>query len=134
MLSAADRGLGGAFNTVSRRGQATMGSLLEAARDVTGSRARLVWAPPEVIEAAGIQGWIELPVWVPPDGEDASVHDIDVSAVYAAGLSCRPVEETVADTWKWLQDENWQPTPRPGRPQHGLSPDVEQEVLARLAG
>jgi 2'-hydroxyisoflavone reductase len=134
MLTAADRGLGGAFNTVSQRGQATMGSLLEAARNVTGSRARLVWAPPEVIEAAGIQPWIELPVWVPPDGEDASVHDVDVSAVYAAGLACRPVEETVADTWKWLQDENWQPTARPGRPQHGLSPDVEQKVLASLAG
>jgi 2'-hydroxyisoflavone reductase len=134
MLLAAGRGLGGAFNTVSRRGQATMGSLLEAARDVTGSHARLVWVPPQVIEAAGIQPWIELPVWVPPDGEDASVHDIDVSAVYAAGLACRPVTETVADTWRWLQDEGWQPTPRPGRPQHGLSPDVEQKVLASQAG
>jgi 2'-hydroxyisoflavone reductase len=134
MLSAADRGLGGAFNTVSRRGQATMGSLLEAAREVTGARATLIWAPPEVIVAAGIQGWTELPVWVPPDSEDASVHDADVSAVYAAGLACRPVGETVADTWRWLQEENWQPQPRPGRPQHGLNPEVERKVLASLAG
>jgi 2'-hydroxyisoflavone reductase len=133
MLSAADRGLGGAFNTVSRRGQATMGSLLEAARDVTGSRATLVWVPPEVIEAAGIQPWIELPVWVPPDGEDASVHDIDVSAVYAAGLTCRPVHQTVADTWRWLQDEG-DPPSRSGRPAHGLDPDTERRVLASLGG
>jgi 2'-hydroxyisoflavone reductase len=133
MLSAADRGLGGPFNTVSRRGQATMGSLLEAARDVTGSRATLVWAPPEVIMAAGIQPWIELPVWVPPEGEDASVHDSDVSAVYAAGLTCRPVTETIADTWRWLQEEGY-PQPRPGLPEHGLSPDVEQRVLAGLTG
>jgi 2'-hydroxyisoflavone reductase len=134
MLDSADRGRAGAYNTVSRRGQATMGSLLETARDVTGSGANLVWAPPEVIVAAGIQGWIELPVWVPPEGEDASVHDIDVSAIYATGLACRPVEETVADTWRWLQEENWQPTPRPGRPEHGLNPDVERKVLASLAG
>jgi 2'-hydroxyisoflavone reductase len=133
MLTAADRGLGGAFNTVSRRGQATMGSLLEAGRDVTGSRATLVWVPPEVIEAAGIQPWTELPVWVPPDGEDASVHDIDVSAAYAAGLTCRPVEETVADTWRWLQDEG-DPPVRPGRPAHGLSPETERRVLASLGG
>jgi nucleoside-diphosphate-sugar epimerase len=133
MLEAADRSLVGAFNTVSRRGQATMGSLLEAARDVTGSGARLVWAPPEVIEAAGIQPWIELPVWVPPDGEDASVHDIDVSAVYAAGLACRPVEETVADTWRWLRDEGY-PQPAPGRPGHGLDPETERRVLASLPG
>jgi 2'-hydroxyisoflavone reductase len=133
LLSAADRGLGGVFNTVSRRGQATMGSLLEAGREVTGSRARLVWVPPEVIEAAGIQPWIELPVWVPPDGEDASVHDIDVSAAYAAGLACRPARQTVADTWRWLQDEG-DPPSSPGRPAHGLSPDTERRVLAGLGG
>jgi 2'-hydroxyisoflavone reductase len=133
MLSAAERGTGGAFNAVSRRGHATMASLLEAARDVTGSRATLVWAPPEVIEAAGIQGWIELPVWVPPDGADASVHDTDVSAIHAAGLVCRPVGETVADTWRWLQQEG-EPEPQPWSLRHGLDPDVERRVLASLTG
>ena len=133
LLHAADAAISGVFNTVSQPGHATMASLLEAARDVTGSRATLVWVPPEAIEAAGIQPWIELPVWVPPDGEDASVHDIDVSAVYAAGLTCRPVRETVADTWRWLQDEG-DPPSRSGRPAHGLDPDTERRVLASLGG
>jgi 2'-hydroxyisoflavone reductase len=133
MLSAADRGLGGAFNTVSRRGHATMATLLEAAREVTGSRATLVWVSPEVIEAAGIEPWIELPVWVPPSGEYVGIHDSDVSAAYAAGLTCRPVSQTVADTWRWLQAEG-DPPPRPGLPVHGLSPDTERRVLAGLGG
>jgi len=133
MLSAADRGLGGTFNTVSRRGHATMATLLEAAREVTGSRATLVWVPPEVIEAAGIEPWIELPVWVPPYGEYVGIHDSDVSAAYAAGLTCRPVRQTVADTWRWLQDEG-DPPSRPGLPVHGLSPDAERRVLAGLGG
>ena len=133
MLSAADRGLGGTFNTVSRRGHATMASLLEAAREVTGSRATLVWVSPEVIEAAGIEPWIELPVWVPPSGEYVGIHDSDVSAAYAAGLTCRPVSQTVADTWRWLQDEG-DPPSRPGLPVHGLSPDTERRVLAGLGG
>jgi 2'-hydroxyisoflavone reductase len=131
MLSAADRGLGGAFNTVSRPGHATMGSLLEAARDAVGSHARLVWVRPEVIVEAGIQGWIELPVWVSPDGDDAGLHGSDVSAAYAAGLACRPVRETISDTWRWLQEEGY---PEPGRIQHGLDPDVERRVLDSLAG
>ena len=133
MLSAADRGLGGAFNTVSRRGHATMATLLEAAREVTGSRATLVWVSPGVIEAAGIEPWIELPVWVPPSGEYVGIHDSDVSAAYAAGLTCRPVSQTVADTWRWLQDEG-DPPSRPGLPVHGLSPDTERRVLAGLGG
>jgi 2'-hydroxyisoflavone reductase len=133
LLSCAGRGLGGTFNVVSRRGHATMARLLEAARDVTGSRARLVWVAPEVIEAAGIEPWTQLPVWLPPGGEFAGMHDGDVSAACAAGLACRPVEETVADTWRWLQEEGYPPR-QPGRPEHGLSPEAERRVLASLAG
>ncbi|HEY2549910.1 MAG TPA: NAD-dependent epimerase/dehydratase family protein [Streptosporangiaceae bacterium] len=128
LLLAADRGLGGAFNAVSQPGHATMASLLEAARAATGSGARLVWVSPEVIAAAGIEPWTELPIWAPPDGEAAGLHSGDVTAAYAAGLTCRPVDETVADTWQWLQAEG-DPEPRPGQ---GLSPEREQAVLASL--
>jgi 2'-hydroxyisoflavone reductase len=132
LLHAADERISGAFNAVSKPGHATMGSLLEAAVAAVGSDANLVWVDPEVIEAAGIEPWIELPVWIPPYGEGAAMHDGDVSAIYAAGLVCRPVEQTVADTWKWLQAEG-DPPGAEGRPQHGLDPDREREVLAGLA-
>jgi nucleoside-diphosphate-sugar epimerase len=131
LLHAADAGISGAFNTVSRPGHATMGDLLEAAVEATGSSARLVWAPPEVILAAGISPWTELPVWVPPDSELAGLHAGDVTAALTAGLVCRPVRETVADTWAWLQAEGDPPDP-PGRSGHGLDPDREREVLAGM--
>ena len=130
MLSAADRGIGGAFNTVSKSGHATMASLLDAAISATGSSARLVWVSPEVIESAGIEAWTELPIWLPPTGEAAGLHDGDVSAAYAAGLTCRPIEETIADTWQWLQAEGY-PEARPGT---GLDPDSERRVLDSLPG
>ena len=130
MLSAADRGLGGAFNTVSKSGHATMASLLDAAISATGSSARLVWVSPEVIESAGIEAWTELPIWLPPTGEAAGMHDGDVTAAYAAGLTCRPIEETIADTWQWLQAEGY-PEARPGM---GLDPDSERRVLDSLPG
>jgi 2'-hydroxyisoflavone reductase len=130
LLTAADQGVGGAVNTVSRPGQATMRSLLEAARQATGSSARLVWVSPEVIEAAGIEPWTQLPVWLPPDGEAAGLHAGDVSKAYATGLTCRPVEQTVTDTWAWLQAEG----DPPGLAKHGVDPARERAVLARLAG
>ncbi len=131
MLHAAGQGISGAFNAVSKPGHATMESLLTAAVEVTGSGARLVWADPEVIERAGIEPWTELPVWIPPVGEGAGLHTGDVSAIYAAGLTCRPVRDTVADTWRWLNEEG-DPPVRADRPQHGLDPDKEREVLASL--
>ena len=131
MLAAADRGLAGPVNIASRPGHATIGSLLGAAREVTGSRANLVWVTPEVIEAAGIEPWTELPVWLPPDGEYAGLHDGDVSCAFAAGLACRPVAETVADTWRWLREEGYPLSP-PARPAPGLDPDKERRVLASV--
>jgi nucleoside-diphosphate-sugar epimerase len=133
MLHAADEGISGAFNTVSRPGHATMESLLNAAIAATGSDANLVWVSPEDIEAAGLGEWVELPIWASPIGEAAALHDGDVSKIYAAGLVCRPVTETVADTWRWLQAEG-DPPVREGRPQHGVDPEREREVLASLAG
>jgi len=132
LLHAAGSGLHGSFNTVSQPGHATMASLLAAVIETTGSSARLVWAPPEVIEAAGIAPWVELPIWIPPEGDGAGLHAGDVSAAYAAGLTCRPVAETVADTWAWLQQEG-DPQPAPGRPEHGLDPERERQVLAGLS-
>ena len=132
LLHAADNGVGGVINTVSKPGQATMRSLLEAAKAATGSPAHLVWVPPDVIARAGIEPWTELPVWVPPDSELIGLHTGDVSVAYAAGLSCRPVEETVADTWAWLRDGGeaelspWRAEHRP----RGLSPEREREILA----
>jgi 2'-hydroxyisoflavone reductase len=131
MLHAADEGISGPFNAVSKPGHATMGSLLEAAVATIGSDANLVWVDPEVIDEAGIEAWTELPVWIQPYGEGAALHDGDVSAIYAAGLVCRPVEETIADTWAWLQAEGDPPVVE-GRPSHGLDPDREREVLASL--
>jgi 2'-hydroxyisoflavone reductase len=131
LLHAADKGIGGAFNAASKPGHATMESLLNAAVAATGSRANLIWVQPAVIEAARIQPWTDLPVWAPPDGEAAALHDGNVDAIIAAGLVCRPVEETVADTWRWLQAEG-DPPVREGGLKHGVDPDREREVLASL--
>ncbi|MFJ2031854.1 NAD-dependent epimerase/dehydratase family protein [Streptosporangium sp. NPDC087985] len=131
MLTAAERGIGGAFNTVSHPGHTTMGELLETAVKVIGSDAELVWTAPEVIEEAGISPWVELPIWLPDDAEYGGLHSGDVSAAHNAGLTCRPVQATVADTWAWLQTEG-DPRLRSDRPHVGLDPAKERRVLDRL--
>ncbi len=127
----AEAGVTGAFNAVGPVGAATIGSVLEACRRVTGGSASLVWATAADIAAAGIQPWTELPIWLPPHGEGVGMHDGDVSRALAAGLRCRPVEETVADTWAWLQAT---PAADPSldRPRPGLAPAKEAAVLRGL--
>jgi 2'-hydroxyisoflavone reductase len=117
----------GTFNTVSRPGHATIGQVLDACNDVTGAQADLVWLTPETVEAAGVEPWTELPIWLPPTGEYAGLHDCDVSAALAAGLSCRPIEQTVADTWAWLQREGL-----PERPKGRVGTPMDAAAEARL--
>lgn len=131
ILGAVERELSGPYNLMSPQGHATMGGLLEACVRTTGSDAELRWTAPEIILDAGIEPWTELPVWVPPgsDMHDA-LHAADISRAVASGLSCRPVEETVADTWDWLRSIGGTAPQRPDRTRKGLDPEVEAKVLA----
>ena len=106
MLHAAERRISGAFNTVSQPGHATMESLLDAAVAATGSEARLVWVAPEVIEAAGHRA-VDRAAGLDArrTGRAARCTTGTSRRSTRPGLICRPVEETVADTWRWLQAE-----------------------------
>lgn len=130
MLDAARTGVAGTFNTVSRPGHTTIGALLEHCVRVTGADAELVWVGPDAVEAAGVSGWTDLPIWVPPTGELAGLHDCDVSAAATAGLRCRPMEDTVADTWAWLQREGLPAPPTNRAGELGLTAEQEAHLLS----
>jgi nucleoside-diphosphate-sugar epimerase len=130
VLDGAGRGLSGAYNVVGESGATTMGGLLECANAVTGGHADLRWTDPAVIAAAGIEGWTELPIWLPPGDLHDFLHRGDVSKALAAGLRLRPVEETVADTWAWVRTLPGPLPPISGRSALGLDPVKEAAALA----
>ncbi|MFG1708046.1 NAD-dependent epimerase/dehydratase family protein [Nonomuraea sp. M3C6] len=133
MLTAAENGVGGTFTATGRPGATTIGELLETILEVTGFDAELVWAPPEVLEEEGFALGMEFGLRYPHDPAPTGIHDADVTAALAAGLTCRPLRQTLADTWAWLQAEG-DPPPRPDAPAPDtwLDPAAEQRVLARL--
>ncbi|MFB7177880.1 NAD-dependent epimerase/dehydratase family protein [Streptomyces sp. NPDC056257] len=128
-LDAAEAGLGGPYNLVSPVGHATMGALLDACAAVTGGRAELRWTEPDLIVEAGVEPWTELPVWVPEGPSRDHMFGADVGKALAAGLKCRPVEETVADTWAWLRTLGGQAPQRSDRPAPGLDAEREAALL-----
>ncbi|MEV2241199.1 NAD-dependent epimerase/dehydratase family protein [Micromonospora sp. NPDC049891] len=134
LLDAGAAGRGGAVNVVSRPGHTTMGELLNTCVKATGADARLRWAEPGQLLAAGVEPWNDLPIWVPPGHEYRWLQQMGVTRAYAEGLSCRPVAETVADTWAWLRRVGSVPA-RAGRPARrtvGLDPAREADLLAAL--
>ncbi|MFC4072498.1 NAD-dependent epimerase/dehydratase family protein [Actinoplanes subglobosus] len=112
----------GVFNAVNE--PASMVSLLDTCRQVAGTPAELVWVPSSRLLAAGIDPWMGVPMWI-ADPEWAAANLVDGRLARAAGLTHRPVTETVADTLAWDRG-------RGGPADDPFPPDVEAGLLSRL--
>lgn len=118
---------GGAYNCVAPQSRETMQGMLTACVRAVGQDTRLVWAPDKLLLDHDVQQWTELPLW----RTHAGVWRIDSTRAQAAGLTCRPLAETVADTWAWLRDGGM-PVEHPRWAEHGIAPEKEEAILAAL--
>ncbi len=102
------------------------GLLLDLCRTATYSDADLVWVPTEQLVAAGVNPEMGIPLWIGEPGYEA-FNDVDSSRAAAAGLTCRPITETIRDTLAW-------DVGRGGPEKEGFDPAEEERLLAELAG
>jgi 2'-hydroxyisoflavone reductase len=128
LVEVAERGLSGAVNTTGPAGMTTLGGLLDTCREVTGGDAE--WVPVDDAEllAAGVQEWVHLPLWLRA-GVGRTAWDVDTTRARELGLPSRPLRDSVADTWSWMQASE-RPAPPPGRELPGLPADLEARLLA----
>jgi len=133
-LDLLERGEAGRYVTSAPRASTTFRELLAACAEATGSTAELVPVGDEPLLAADVQPWTELPLWAPGLPDWAGIWLADTSRAEAAGLRCRPLAETVRDTWAWLQERG--PATKPylqGTTALGIDPEKEQKLLAEAA-
>ena len=98
-----------------------LGETLESIRAAIGSEARLVWTDEQRVLDAGVEPWMELPLWLPGTESDEMMR-VDCSRAVAAGLVFRALEETARDTLAWSREVDEQ------RPT--LAREREREILA----
>jgi 2'-hydroxyisoflavone reductase len=84
----------GVFNAIDVR---TWGELLDACVRATGSDARLVWIPSDWLAAHEVGEWMELPLWI-SSPDSLGMHRVGNDRAVEAGLTFRPLEETVSAT------------------------------------
>jgi nucleoside-diphosphate-sugar epimerase len=114
----------GIFN-VAGIGRETMLSFLEACRTVTGSDARFEWVTDEQwLVAQGVAQWTELPLWRTYVGAWA----VDAKRAFSAGLTPRPLRNTVEDTWAWLNADD-RGVAHERASEQGISADKEAAIL-----
>jgi 2'-hydroxyisoflavone reductase len=118
----------GIYNATGPDYELTLGAMLEACKQVSGSDARFKWASVEFLEQNNVAAWSDMPVWVPDNEENAGFSRVDISKAIHAGLKFRPLEETVRDTLAWA---NTRPANHELRA--GLEAEREEELLKMLS-
>ncbi len=116
----------GSYNIAHPQGL-TFGDFVQACLRVTEGIGRPVWAAPERLVEHGVQQWTEIPLWRTHAGAWA----VDSRRAVAAGLRCRPLRETIADTWAWWRADG-RPVDHPRWAAHGIAPEREAKILASL--
>ena len=111
-----ESGVSGVFNATGET--MTFDALLDECRRVTGSDARLTWVPSDRLLAAGAEEWMGIPLWIASPGWEAA-NRVVVSKAMAAGLTFRPLAETIKGTLA-------ESAPVEGV---GLTPEREWELL-----
>ena len=122
-----ERRTGGTFNVTGS--PMPMRAYLETCQTATGSDAAFRWADTAFLTEHGIGPWVQMPCWIPAEGEYAGFGRRSIAKALEAGLAFRPLADTVRDTLAWYdgldEERRAQVTQRAGLPA-----DKEAEVLA----
>ena len=150
LVTLAEHGTTGAFTAVGPPEPARWGDVIKTCAAASGNQATPVWVPAAWLEKNGLGGEDAFPIWVPPVDEYAGFHRWKNQRAETAGLTFRPLEDTVKALLAWYPGEverrvrvtrelaeaaraKGQPPPA-GDPQAlraGPKPEREQELLAK---
>ncbi len=123
-----DAGTRGVFNVTCEAGRFTMGEVLAECAAAAGVSVRLEWCDIAALQAQGLEPWNDLPLVVPQ--EERAMMSTDVMQALAAGLTSRPLAQTVADTLAWYRGL---PPEQQIFDKAGLSSEREAQALAALS-
>ncbi|TGB04973.1 NAD-dependent epimerase/dehydratase family protein [Halobacillus salinus] len=86
----------GTFNASGPGEEMTMEDFLESCKKTLNEEAKLRWVPNTWL-ADRVQPWLEMPLWI---GQETGF-GVDSQPAVERGLSYRPIEETIRDTYDW---------------------------------
>jgi nucleoside-diphosphate-sugar epimerase len=122
MLRMAEQGKGGIYHATAPQEPWTFEEMLDACREVSGSKPNWIWAPESFFQEEKVEFWQELPLCVPPP-EDA-VMMTSVSKAITDGLTWKPLLITTRETLAW---DAMRPTGT--QLKAGLAPEREVALL-----
>jgi 2'-hydroxyisoflavone reductase len=104
MIRMTESGSTGIYNASGPEHHMTMDGFLEYGRTVLNPLSELEWVEQSFLLQNEVGSWIEMPLWIPGEGETADVAYLlaaDIRKALAEGLTFRPLRDTLRDTAAW---------------------------------
>src|SRR5438045_9135460 len=117
----------GIYNATGPANKLGIGPMLNGIKEANKSNATFTWVNADFLEAQKVAPWSDMPVWIPPRGEEAGGARISIQRALAKGLTFRPLADTARETLACFKS---QPSERQAKLKGGLTPEREVEVLA----
>jgi 2'-hydroxyisoflavone reductase len=103
------------------------GEMLGGIKAANKSNASFTWVTADFLDKEKVAPWSDMPVWIPPQGEEGGGTQVSNKRALSKGLTFRPLAETARDTLAWFKT---QPPERQAKLKAGLTAQREAEVLA----
>ena len=121
-----ENGETGIYNATGPDKKLGIGEMLNGIKDSINAKATFTWVSADFLEAQKVAPWSDMPVWIPPKGEEAGGAQISNKRALDKGLTFRPLRDTARDTLAWFKS---QPAERQAKLKAGLTPEREKDVL-----
>ena len=118
----------GIYNANGLPGLSTMQAVLAACKEVSDSNAAFTWVGDDFLIQENVAAWSEMPLWIPESDSDMKGFlSINVNKAIRAGLTFRPVHDTIKHILTWVQAD------RPNQAlRAGIDAAKEQDLLRKL--
>lgn len=116
----------GVFNVTGPEKPLDMAGFIAACVNGAKGDATPAWVPADFLQKQGVEAG--FPLWAPPEGETAGFHRQSIAKALKAGMTCRPLEDTVRATLEW--HASLPPDLQKGVVPEILAPEREAEIAA----
>jgi 2'-hydroxyisoflavone reductase len=114
----------GIYNATGPAHPLTLQQFLDQCKTISGGNASFTWVSEEFLLEHDIKPWSELPLWI-PRALGISLNTASIQKALAAGLTLRPLPETLHDILVWTQKH-----PEAILQTKSLAPEREAELLS----
>jgi len=92
----------GVYNALGPASPLGMGAFMESCKNVAGSDASFTWIDEQFLKDQQVGEWIEIPLWIAEsDPANRGFFAFSIEKALAAGLSFRPLADTVQSVLEW---------------------------------